>query len=60
MKFRVLRPHDGDKFYNIGDTREASESEVKHLVPLTLEPIAEKAVKPNSNKAAPAVKNKQA
>lgn len=32
MKFEVLRQHHGDKLYMPGDTREASESEVKHLV----------------------------
>jgi hypothetical protein len=60
MKFRVLRPHDGDQFYNIGDVREANEADVKHLVPLTLQPIAEKAETATANKAAPAVKNKKA
>lgn len=43
MKYRVLRPHDGDKFYNVGDTREGNENELKHLVPRTLEPIKGKA-----------------
>ncbi len=32
MKFRVLRPHQGDKFYNAGDAREADENTVAHLV----------------------------
>jgi hypothetical protein len=60
MEYRVLRPHDGDKFYNIGDTREGNESELKHLVPLTLEPITEaKAEKAPLNKAVKAApKNK--
>ncbi|WP_309086459.1 hypothetical protein [Chelativorans sp.] len=32
MKFHVLRQHYGDKQYLPGDTREASEGDVKHLV----------------------------
>lgn len=47
MKYRVLRPHDGDRFYKIGDTREGNENELKHLVPLTLEPINEKSEGPS-------------
>lgn len=60
MKYKVLRPHDGDQFYNVGDIRDANEADVKHLVPLTLQPIGEKAEKPSTNKAAPPVKNKKA
>jgi len=62
MKYRVLRPHDGDKFYAIGDIREGNETELKHLVPLTLEPLkegkAESAPANKAEKAAP--KNKSA
>lgn len=32
MKFLVMRPHQGDKWYRDGDIREARESEVAHLV----------------------------
>ncbi|MBB2973953.1 hypothetical protein [Mesorhizobium sp. RMAD-H1] len=32
MKFHVIRPHLGDKMYLPGDTREAKEGDVKHLV----------------------------
>ena len=32
MKFHVIRQHLGDKLYMPGDTREASETAVKHLV----------------------------
>lgn len=62
MKFRVIRPHDGDKFYNVGDTREGVEADLKHLVPLTLEPIKEsKAETAPANKAVKAApKNKSA
>ena len=59
MKYRVLRPHDGDKFYKVGDVREGAENDLKHLVPLTLEPIREKAEPALSNKAEKAApKNK--
>lgn len=39
MNYRVLRAHDGDRFYNEGDTRTARDVDVKHLVPNTLEEI---------------------
>lgn len=32
MKFNVNRPHLGDKMYLPGDTREANEADVKHLI----------------------------
>lgn len=32
MKYEVLRRHQGDKFYEQGDEREASEVDVAHLV----------------------------
>lgn len=32
MQYLVLRPHQGDKWYNGGDVREAREAEVAHLV----------------------------
>lgn len=32
MKFHVIRQHLGDKMYMPGDTREASEGDVKHLL----------------------------
>lgn len=60
MKYLVLRPHEGDKFYNVGDVREAVEGDVKHLVPNTLEAIggekSEAAPKNKAVKSAP--KNK--
>ncbi|RVK61935.1 hypothetical protein CN162_01440 [Sinorhizobium meliloti] len=36
MKFYVTRQHIGDKLYMPGDTREANESDVKHLIGKTL------------------------
>lgn len=32
MKFHVIRQHFGDKMYMPGDTREATEGDVKHLL----------------------------
>lgn len=32
MEFMVKRPHQGDKWYNEGDTRIADEADVRHLV----------------------------
>jgi hypothetical protein len=62
QKFEVLRGHEGDRRYEVGEIREADERDVGHLVPLTLKPVAKtkpaaenKAVQPAQNKAAPAV-----
>lgn len=56
-RYRVLRAHDGDRWYDVGDTREAVEAEVAHLVPLTLQPVGNAAIKqepaPANKKAAP-------
>lgn len=38
-KFKVKRPHVGDREYAIGDVREANSRDVAHLIPNTLEPI---------------------
>ncbi|SDP92466.1 hypothetical protein SAMN05428967_4466 [Phyllobacterium sp. YR620] len=51
MKFKVLRHHIGDQVYNVGDIREARESDVKHLIGKSLEPL-------NGSKSEPAPKNK--
>lgn len=32
MKYNVERPHQGDRWYNTKDIREAYENDVKHLV----------------------------
>ncbi|HEY4546671.1 MAG TPA: hypothetical protein VIG90_09635 [Pedomonas sp.] len=39
QKFKVLRRHDGDKEYDVGDTREANATDVAHLVPNVLIPL---------------------
>lgn len=55
MKFKVLRPHQGDKWYSAGDEREAREGDVQHLLDRG---VLEKA-KPEA-KAEPAPRNKAA
>ncbi|MEM6381091.1 MAG: hypothetical protein AAF739_00320 [Pseudomonadota bacterium] len=65
MKFTVKRPHQGDRWYNVGDTREATETSVKHLVakgvlvPVEAGGKTKAATKP-ANKGAPTVQNKAA
>ena len=55
MKFKSLRPHQGDKWYNAGDERDADEREVAHLLASgTLEKMAD----PVKNKAELPVENK--
>ena len=56
MKFKVIRAHVGDKPYAVGDTREANEADVRHLIGKSLEKMAE----PVKNKAEPKPKNKAA
>lgn len=61
--YRVVRRHDGDKPYQVGDVREGYEHELRHLIPSCLQEIkaeAEKAAPAHANKQAPAVKNKAA
>jgi hypothetical protein len=61
MKYLVKWAHQGDKHYDRGDTREATEHEVRHLVKRgVLEEIKPKAAAPVKNKAEPAVQNKSA
>lgn len=51
-KFKVVRSHEGDRFYKEGDTREGNEAEFKHLIPHVLVPVSsQKAEKAPSNKA---------
>jgi hypothetical protein len=40
QKYHVVREHYGDRSYATGEIREADPSDVKHLVPHVLEPIA--------------------
>lgn len=39
LKWKVLRGHDGDRFYNEGDERIGTRAELGHLAPNTLEEI---------------------
>lgn len=32
MEYKVKRPHQGDKWYDVGDTRDAKPNSVAHLV----------------------------
>ena len=54
-RYRVLREHDGDRFYKEGETRDAKAIDVAHLVPRVLEEIgpapAEKGEPAPANKA---------
>ena len=56
-KYDVLRQHLGDKMYMPGDTREAAQGDVQHLINNGV--LAEaKADRKPANKAEPAVANK--
>lgn len=57
--YEVIRQHLGDKMYMPGDTREATPSDVQHLVQngVLRETKAERKV---ANKAEPALANKSA
>lgn len=59
-EYRVLRQHEGDRFYNEGDTRTAAAGDVKHLIPNVLEEIgpAAEPVEAPKEKAEPAPDNK--
>lgn len=39
-KFLVVRNHEGDRLYRAGETRTVDATEVAHLVPHVLSPIA--------------------
>lgn len=39
LKYKVLRGHDGDRFYNEGEERVGTKAELGHLVPNVLELI---------------------
>lgn len=54
--YKVIRAHEGDKSYKVGDTRSANPNEVSHLVGTCLEKMADKP----ENKMAGKVKNKAA
>ncbi len=59
-QWRVMRRHMGDRFYEVGEIREASASEVKSLVGTVLEEMKTKAEPAPSNKAESAPANKAA
>jgi len=42
-EYLVVREHEGDRFYAVGDTRIAAANEVKHLVPHVLEEVGDAA-----------------
>lgn len=54
--YRVVRAHQGDKAYEVGDTREGEEHEMAHLVPNVLVEVKaktehlNKSVDPPTNK----------
>lgn len=50
QKFKVLRPHVGDKSYAVGDEREADPQEVAGLIGKVLEPIEVIAPKSSARK----------
>lgn len=56
MKFKVLRQHQGDKFYQPGDFREATEADVKHLIGTVL--AKDEGPAPSNKAEAAAPKNK--
>jgi len=61
MKFHVMRQHTGDRRYVKGDTREAKEADVKHLIEagvLSKEAPKAKAAPKPKNKAESAPQNK--
>lgn len=55
-KFEVIREHEGDKPYLVGDIREADEVDVRHLIGKCLKKMAsvtkDKSAKSVQNKAA--------
>ncbi|WP_181892965.1 hypothetical protein [Falsiruegeria mediterranea] len=61
MEYKVVRPHQGDKWYDVGDTREAKPISVAHLVAsgTLVDPSADDgAASSEGEKSAPAVENK--
>lgn len=53
--YRVVRRHEGDKLYEVGDTREGEDHELKHLIPSCLQEVkaehANKAERVSRNKS---------
>lgn len=59
LTFKVLRNHDGDRFYSEGETREGTMAELGHLVPKVLEPIGKAEAAPLNKAEGAAANNKQ-
>lgn len=57
-RYRVLREHDGDRFYIEGDTRDAMSGDVAHLVGRVLEEIGPVPEPASDAKSEPVPKNK--
>ncbi len=57
MKFQVMRQHFGDRMYEPGDTRDADEGDVLHLI---INGVLAKAEPTTANKAEPKTANKAA
>lgn len=38
-RYKVLRPHEGDRHYKEGEIREGEKSDLQHLVPKVLEEL---------------------
>ena len=55
--YRVVRAHQGDKPYEVGDTREGEDHELAHLVPNVL--VEAKAEREHANKSVDAPLNKR-
>lgn len=60
--YRYLRPLEGDRFYNVGDTRDMSPAEAKHLLDLGVieEASSEKVEAAPANKVETVAKKKGA
>ncbi|MBT9370281.1 hypothetical protein [Rhizobium sp. CSW-27] len=59
QEWKVLRAHDGDRWYAEGETRIGTTADLGHLAPRTLERIGPaKAAATLRNKAAPPLENK--
>ena len=54
--YRVLRGHEGDRTYIEGETRKGLAAELGHLVPLTLELMANEPAKAAPTKRKPKAK----
>jgi hypothetical protein len=49
--WRVIRPHDGDRWYNEGDVRKGTKHDLGHLAPKTLELIGPATEGPDDDQA---------